>query len=655
MIRCAGVFPGVKLATTMKRQFTGAERLAASPVKACALLLCPLLATASISIAAAEGIRQWERDVALTTASGDQGLMRPIVISDGSDGAFFIWHDRLRGRISVQRLASDGSKLWPAAKQVATTLTDKMFPAAVASGQGGVIVAWAEGRSGGCIVEGQAECDIYAQKFDGNGQRLWRNVGRPVVRAPKNQGVASIALASDEQGGVYAAWVDARPSCCKIYAQHLGADGRPLWAENGIRISPEPFIVFGPIDEPLAIGDGEGGVLIAWIESQVNPVTERSPLKVQRLDADGNALWSDGGLPVGTPSSVYFSMAPDSDGGALIGYTMDGVNGFFDAAVQKVALDGTTPWGPEGVRAAVAAYYQIATEVVADDRGGAFVAWLDRTTARFHQNDADIRAQHVLSSGQLAWPNTGRIISDLPGNQDNPRVVRDGNGGAFVFWRDCRDYLERDPCFFSANIYGQHIRRNGTLAWAGQGAPVAKAAGSQGVPQGTPIQASSIAAASGALGGAFLAWPDGRIAGCANAVFTTECDVRAQRVADDRTPVVADLELGLSTAYDNATAVITFRFTVRNLGPDAVQGIKLHATDLQNLVVQGTPANGTMVGNTLYVALGNLAVGGARTVSFPTKRVNPGKVCVTGRLYSETLDTTGTNDRRQVCVTERDY
>jgi hypothetical protein len=615
-----------------------------------------LLATASVTTASADGIRQWERDVALTTASGDQGLMRPIAISDGADGAFVIWHDRMRARISVQRLAADGSKLWPAARQVATNPTEKMFPAAIPSGQGGVIVAWAESRTGGgCGVAGQIDCDIYAQKFDGNGERLWSNVGRPVVRAPANQGVASITLAPDGLGGMYAAWRDARPSCCKIYGQHLGPDGRPRWAENGVRISPEPFIVFGPIDEPLAVSDGEGGVLVAWLESQVNPATERSPIKVQRLDDDGDALWSEGGISVGVPFFNYFSMAPDNEGGALIGYTMDGVNGFGDTAVQKVTRDGTLPWGAAGVRAAVATYYQIAAEVVSDDRGGAFVAWLDNTYARFGQDDADIRAQHIFSNGQLAWPSTGRIISDLPGDQDNPRVVRDGNGGAFVFWRDCRDYLDRDPCFFNANMYGQHIRRNGTLAWAGQGAPVSKAAGSQGVPQGTPIQDSSIAAAPDEAGGAFLAWPDGRIGGCVYAIFTTECDVRAQRVADDSTPANGDLELNLTATRDSATGVITFKMIARNLGPDAAQGIKLHATDLQNLVVRGTPANGTMVGNTLYVSFGNLAVGGARTATFTATRQNPGKVCIAARLYSETLDTSSANDRGQACYTDRDY
>src|SRR5262245_33960270 len=417
-----------------------------------------LLAMLWVAPLLADGIRQWERDLGVATPSGDQGLPRPVVVTDGSGGAFVLWQDRIRATVHLKRLAADGSEIWPAARLVALTDTQKLFPVGVASGQGEVIVAWAESRSGGgCFVEGQFDCDIYAQKFNADGQRLWSSIGRPVVRAEANQGALGMALAPDGAGGVFVTWADARPACCKIYAQHLDQTGLRLWGQNGIRISPEPFIVFGPIDAPLAVSDGEGGVFIAWIENQVDPVNDRAPIQVQRLDADGNALWTEGGIKVGEPTHGYFSMASDGAGGALIGYTMDGVNGFFDAAVQKVTPNSTTPWGAAGVRAAVADYYHSAPEVISDGRGGAIIAWIDNTFARFHENDADIRAQRVLADGRVAWGSGGRIINDLPGDQDNPRIVSDGDGGAFVFWRDCRDYFDRDECFFLANLYGQHI------------------------------------------------------------------------------------------------------------------------------------------------------------------------------------------------------
>lgn len=649
----------------MKSQLAGADGSTAYSCRACSTFLrlpigrlavafgqVTLLAISWVMPVSADGIRLWERDVAVATASGDQGLLQPVVVTDGSDGAFVFWHDRQRSKIYLRLLASDGSKSWPSARVVAITGEEKFSPAGVGSGQGDVIVAWAEGRNGAaCSASGQADCDIYAQKFDHDGQRLWSNLGRPLVRAAANQGVSGIALAPDGHGGVFAAWQDARPDCCKVYVQHLDQNGRPLWAENGVRISPEPFIVFGPMfGPPVAASDGEGGVLVAWIENQVNPVTESPPLKIQRLDADGNALWTEGGIKVGEPSTVYFSMVPDSAGGALLGFTMSSVNRLHDAAVQKVAPDGTTPWGAQGVRAAVASYYHLAPEVVSDGRGGAFVAWVDNTYTRFMQEDADIRAQRILADGRLVWSDEGRVICDLPGVQDNPRILRASNGGAFLFWRDCRDYLDINDCHVSANLYGQHMRRNGTFAWAGQGAPVSKAAGSQGVGQGTPVRASSIAGTPDQAGGAILAWPDGRVGGCDNAVWTTECDVRAQRVADDPTPSDADLEVNLSVTRAPATGLLTFKIKVSNLGPDTAEGIKLIVPDLENALLASALENGTILYQTLYFTLGNLAIGREHTASFSVTPLSPGEVCANGRVHAETLDSSNANNRGTACI-----
>jgi hypothetical protein len=470
------------------------------------------------------------------------------------------------------------------------------------------------------------------------------------VRAAANQGVSGIALASDGQGGAFVAWEDARPDCCKVFAQHLGADGLRVWATNGVRISPNPFIVFGPMHAaPIAVSDGEGGVLVAWIENQVNPVTERAPLVVQRLDADGNALWIAGGIKVGKPTHSNFSMAPDVGGGALIGFTMDGVNGFADAAVQRVASDGTLPWGAQGVRAAVAGYYHSATEVVSDGRGGALVAFVDNTFVRFSQDDADIRAQHVRANGQLAWARSGRIVSDLPGAQDIPRIVSDGNEGALLFWRDCRDYLDFDACQFSANLYGQHLRRNGTAVWAIQGEPVSKAAGSQSVALGS-VGGSSIAAMPDGAGGAVLAWPDGRVGGCVYTVFTTECDVRAQRVADNPDPTVADLSLSLEVTRAAGTGYVTFRMMVTNMGPGISEAVKVFLPDLQHAILNGAPTNGAIIGDSLIFSLGNVANGRQRTASFTVSPFETSEVCATGRVYSETLDSTYDNNGGTICI-----
>lgn len=626
----------------------------------CRIASAALLATGWMLPAFADGIRQWERDTAVATASGDQGLTQPAIVTDGSDGAFVVWHDRPRSNVYLLRLAGDGSKAWSTARQVTTTTTPKLFPSAIASDDGGVIVAWVESRDDDLCAfdflfnnDFLFDCDIYAQKFNRDGERLWTNGGRVVVKAAGNQGKSGIALAPDGAGGAFFAWEDGRPECCKVYAQHLDATGLRHWTASGIRISPQPSIVFGPMDgPPHAVSDGAGGVLIGWLDNQRSPFTDPAPLRVQRLDVGGAALWSSGGITAARVRYQHFSMAPDGAGGALFGFSVDNEDQTLPiAAAQKVAADGELSWGTGGVEVAEPSHAGV-PDVVSDGRGGAFAAWVDFTIARFSQPDADIRAQRILPDGRISWSKKGKVVVDLPGDQDNPRIVSDGSRGAFVFWRDCRDTLDRFDCPVSGNIYGQYMRGNGSFAWPVQGAPVSKAAGSQGVVQGFPNRESSIAAGPDAAGGVFLAWPDGRIGTCDNSedVTATECDVRAQRVADDPDPVVADLSISTEIRNGPAAGDVTFRMKVTNMGLGTSEGIKVFVPAWSNATLSGQSASGEVIGDSLVFSLGSMDLNRERTVTLTVTPHGAGQVCATGIVYSETLDSTYDNNRTRACI-----
>jgi hypothetical protein len=503
-------------------------------------------------------ITLWADDVPVATASGDQGLQLAVV-SDGRGGAIVVWQDRARRLVFAQRIDAVGRKLWATSRQAAITDWEKLGASAVEDGAGGAIVAWYEGREGFCTYEFAGECDVYAQRFSAEGARLWGVTGVPVIKAPGNQGVSGIALASDGAGGMIAAWEDARPDCCKVYVQRLDGEGNPVWALEGIGVSPEPSIVFGPISAPpQVVPDGAGGAIVAWLDDQVNPVLESPPLTVQRIDAQGRILWAEGGVRVGTPVFVTFRLAPDGHGGALLAFT--GVTGedWGEMTAQRVSPEGEPLWGDEGVVIGSTQYYAEAPDVVADGSGGALVAWVehryDVPTAYGH---SDIRAQHVNAGGAPLWGVEGAPVCSLLGNQDNPRVLGDGKGGGIIVWRDCRDFLDPFACFWLADIYAQHFTPEGVNLWPLDGTPVSVAAGAQGVAQGTPTKESFIRGASDGAGGAVVAWPDGRRGGCQNAVFTTECDVFAQRInSTPPTPSCGDpTGDGVTTASDALVAL----------------------------------------------------------------------------------------------------
>ena len=62
---------------------------------------------------------------------------------------------------------------------------------------------------------------------------------------------------------------------------------------------------------------------------------------------------------------------------------------------------------------------------------GALIAW---------QDTVHVMAQHVLASGALdaAYPDTGRVLVDLPKPQGSPAIAATGASGAIVSWTDTR-------------------------------------------------------------------------------------------------------------------------------------------------------------------------------------------------------------------------
>jgi hypothetical protein len=133
------------------------------------------------------------------------------------------------------------------------------------------------------------------------------------------------------------------------------------------------------------------------------------------------------------------------------------------------------------------------------------------------------RVGRVLAIGVLCaawgmasatWPELGRPVSTAPGNQDLPKIVSDGAGGAVITWHD--------PDNPAVNIFAQHVRVTGDLdaSWPVNGRslltdPAALAGAFDG-------QTSPVIATDGA-GGAIVAWEDGRSS-------VTQTDIFAQHV-----------------------------------------------------------------------------------------------------------------------------
>lgn len=361
------------------------------------------------------------------------------MLPDGEGGVFIAWEDIDSQSVFAQRLNAAGEALWGGnGVNIALVEGFKFSPRAVSDGAGGFIIAWVDGRAGFCSVGFQGECDIFAQRLDGVGQRLWQSEGIPITTAERNQGVSGIAITSDGAGGAILAWEDARPpDCCRIFAQRVNASGLTVWADDGVPVSPPPTWVIGSIGAPpQAVSDGMGGAIVAWLNIQVNPSTDLPTIALQRLDPNGQELWASGGISVGFPSrTVFGGLTTDSAGGAIVAWPAIGRDGFDDIFAQRIGPTGLKLWEENGVSVAGAAFAQLNLDMVADGSGGAIIVWEDERDGTSGDcfglvGDCKVYGQRLNTTGQPLWAANGLRISGAANSQRSPRVVSDGSGGS---------------------------------------------------------------------------------------------------------------------------------------------------------------------------------------------------------------------------------
>ena len=203
-------------------------------------------------------------------------------------------------------------------------------------------------------------------------------------------------------------------------------------------------------------------------------------------------------------------VVPDGSGGAIITWQENhGGVSLKDIAAQHVLASGKVdPSWPVGGRAICSAVNQQQDpKLVSDGAGGAIIVWEDlRSGTSF-----DLYAQHLLASGVVdpAWPVDGRAIAVAAGDQFAPVITTDNAGGAIVAWRDRRNGVDDD-------IFVQRVNAGGNAVFAANGIDITS---------GQPGNQNSASICPDGVGGAVVAWVDAR------SFATSQNDIYMQRIS----------------------------------------------------------------------------------------------------------------------------
>ncbi|OGQ66772.1 MAG: hypothetical protein A3F88_04825 [Deltaproteobacteria bacterium RIFCSPLOWO2_12_FULL_42_16] len=469
-----------------------------------------------INICVANAHAVWSTDPtvnnAISTAAGSQNS--PTIVTDNSGGAIITWTDQRNGDYDIyaQRVDANGNVLWTAdGIPISTAANSQASPTIVSDGNGGAIITWYDYRSGVNI-----NSDIYAQRIDANGNVLWTADGVAISTAANHQ--VSPTIVTDGSGGAVITWMDVRSgSSWDIYAQRIDANGNVLWTIDGVAISTAARDQY----RPTIVTDGNGGAIITW--QDYRNVNINSDIYAQRIDANGNVLWTLDGVAISTAANnqQYPNIITDGSGGAIITWTDNRRSSYYDIYAQRIDATGNVLWIADGVAISTAAGVQYQPTIVTDGSGGAIITWWD---LRNDINYPDIYAQRIDATGNVLWTADGVPISTAAGYQYSPTIVTDGSGGAIITWHDYRSG--------NYDIYAQRINANGNVLWTADGVPISTAAGYQYSP--TIVTDGS--------GGAIITWHDYR---------SGNYDIYAQRINANGNVLWTTDGVAISTAANN--------------------------------------------------------------------------------------------------------
>ncbi|MEP7108461.1 MAG: hypothetical protein ABI760_10775 [Ferruginibacter sp.] len=376
------------------------------------------------------GVALWAANGIRVTNTPNNNDFSGYLCTDGSGGVIVYWNwdnNVNNTQTAAQRYNGAGVAQWTAnGVAVSSSPGFRLGTGIVSDGASGAILFFMDSRDDlngtdydFLINNDIINLNIYAQRLNGSGVRLWTNNGVAVCTATSNQYDNGLNTAvSDGSGGAIYLFGDRRddipdmngdPTNVDLYAQKLNSSGVAQWAANGV---PVTRAAGNQVEESIA-SDGAGGIVASW-QNESNP-----RIYSQKIISSGTANWTLNGILISPASSVSHDarLIADGAGNFIYGFLTD-FGSETRLLAQKVNATGALQWGVNS--AAVCnntAGISALPAIVLSDNSGAILSWAD---SRNIATGLDIFASKMLSSGILAGGSTSMFISTANGNWNNP-------------------------------------------------------------------------------------------------------------------------------------------------------------------------------------------------------------------------------------------
>jgi len=353
----------------------------------------------------------------------------PRMVLDGDGGVIIAWQDNRTGQyeIYIQLVNSQGQLQWGLnGKNVTIISSLKENPSLVNTSDGSFVVVWEDNRTG--------TKDIYAQKFNKNGNLLWNVNGTAISNATGDQQLKTWdkTVVATSDGGIVLTWEDTRDDTGDVYIQRLNTNGLPQWDSNGTLICNE--IDFQGKAIINYINDDK--YILYWVDWRNGGAFLQQDLYLQEINGSGVSQWKINGTVISNASGVQFNPDLSTYNEDVIFITWQdeqGVNA--DIYMQRFNASGKKQWGVNG--SIVANLTGEETDPILGISDNAlFIAWVDKASSPNR-----INLQKYDFNGLKSWISPIGIVNGTQGfNIFN--FIPDGDGGMIITWMDTRNSNE---------------------------------------------------------------------------------------------------------------------------------------------------------------------------------------------------------------------
>ena len=351
--------------------------------------------------------------------------------------------------------------------KIMDTIGDQVIPKVVVNADNGEsYISW--------FSDFESNYDVYMQRLDVNGNKLWGENGLLISNHPTMTWVTDYDLVIDNDGYAILVTQDLRTGYSDIYAYRMSPEGEFLWGDDGIALTNDTD--FNP--SPRAVVTQDGNIVFAW-ESDPEDTTQFVKIHLQKLSTDGESLWENNVIISNDSMDLmlpYFhTLIPSEDNSTIIVWvetvfndTTGGTGNWPNMYpyAQKIDSDGNFVWQS---KVAINTLDNMPLRpffpsMVSDGNNGFFIGWMAFPEGWYYT----CYVQHINIDGVAQWTPNGVNVSDLTQYQHAEPALTylAQNDELFVFWNEWIQYSGTDV---QCAIFGQKFSSTGERLWTDEG------------------------------------------------------------------------------------------------------------------------------------------------------------------------------------------